>query len=74
MSASVSLIGDSINQFCPRSGKPVVADSLTTYRGLVVGFCNQGCRDDFAANVDERPDDRRYFDVLIKENGLESTS
>ena len=36
---------------------------------LVVGFCNQGCRDDFAANVDERPDDRRYFDVLIKENG-----
>ena len=70
----MSATADSINKFCPRSGKPVVADSLTTYRGLVVGFCNQGCRDDFVANVNKRPEDQRYFDVLIKENGLKSAS
>ena len=57
-----------INKFCPRSGKPVVDTSLTEYRGYTVGFCNPGCRDDFAANVSERPDDRRYFDVVIKES------
>ena len=59
-----------INQYCPRSGKPVEDDSLTDYKGLTVGFCNPGCRDDFAGNVEERPDDRRYFDTLIKENDL----
>ena len=32
---------------CPWSGKPVSADSLTLYRGKVVGFCNTGCRDKF---------------------------
>jgi hypothetical protein len=34
---------------CPWSGKPVSADSLTRYRGSVVGFCNTGCRDKFDA-------------------------
>jgi hypothetical protein len=62
-----------INNYCPRSGKPVASDSLTEYRGLTVGFCNSGCRDDFAAHVAERPDDTRYFDVLIKELDLENT-
>lgn len=38
---------DAVNQVCPWSGKPVSADSLTTYRGQVVGFCNPGCRDKF---------------------------
>lgn len=54
-----------INATCPRSGKPVVADSLTEYRGYVVGFCNTHCRDDFAANVDERPNDTSFFDAAI---------
>ena len=38
---------DCINEACPWSGKPVQADSLTLYRGDVVGFCNPGCRDKF---------------------------
>ena len=40
---------DCINDTCPWSGKPVSADSLTRYRGQVVGFCNTGCRDKFEA-------------------------
>jgi YHS domain-containing protein len=40
---------DCINEVCPWSGKPVSADSLTRYRGKVVGFCNTGCRDKFEA-------------------------
>ena len=40
---------DAINGICPWSGKPVRADSLTLYRGHVVGFCNPGCRDKFDA-------------------------
>lgn len=40
-------IEDAINDTCPWSGKPVAADSLTLYRGKVVGFCNTGCRDKF---------------------------
>lgn len=66
---AITAVAECINKFCPRSGKPIAADSLTTYKGtFVVGFCNTGCRDDFAENVDERPNDRQYFDVLIKEN------
>jgi hypothetical protein len=37
------------SQTCRFSGKPIAADSLTLYRGRVVGFCNPGCRDKFAA-------------------------
>lgn len=59
-----------INKYCPRSGKPIAEDSLTEYRGFTVGFCNQGCRDDFAKNIEERPVDSTYFDVLIKEHDL----
>jgi hypothetical protein len=40
-------LADCINSVCPWSGKPVAADSLTRYRGSVVGFCNPGCRDKF---------------------------
>jgi len=40
---------DCVNQVCPWSGDPVSADSLTRYRGKVVGFCNTGCRDKFEA-------------------------
>ncbi|MEM1037646.1 MAG: glutathione S-transferase [Pseudomonadota bacterium] len=38
---------DCINTLCPWSGDPVSADSLTLYKGKVVGFCNPGCRDKF---------------------------
>jgi endogenous inhibitor of DNA gyrase (YacG/DUF329 family) len=62
-----------INRYCPRSGQPVEADSLASYRGLVVGFCNPRCRDDFAAHVAQRPFDTRYFDALIHEHGLAAT-
>ena len=40
---------DCVNQTCPWSGEPVSGDSLTLYRGQVVGFCNTGCRDKFEA-------------------------
>ena len=40
-------IADCVNSHCPWSGDPVSADSLTRYRGQVVGFCNPGCRDKF---------------------------
>jgi len=40
-------IEDCVNAVCPWSGEPVSADSLTLYRGQVVGFCNTGCRDKF---------------------------
>lgn len=38
---------DAVNELCPWSGEPIAADSLTRYRGAVVGFCNPGCRDKF---------------------------
>ncbi len=38
---------DCVNETCPWSGKPVAADSLTLYRGKVVGFCNPGCTENF---------------------------
>ena len=40
---------DCVNDVCPWSGEPVSADSLTLYKGKVVGFCNTGCRDKFEA-------------------------
>lgn len=54
-------IEDSVNQTCPWSGDPVAADSLTLYRDRVVGFCNPGCRDKFAAAT-------RVFDAVLKQN------
>ena len=59
-----------INKFCPRSGEPVASDSLTEYRGHIVGFCNPGCRDDFAQDIAKSQNDTKYFDVIIKENSL----
>ncbi len=40
-------LADAVNAACPWSGDPVQADSLTQYKGEVVGFCNPGCRDKF---------------------------
>ena len=42
-------LDECVNQVCPWSGKPVSADSLTRYKGAVVGFCNPGCKDKFEA-------------------------
>ena len=53
-------IEDAVNDLCPWSGKPVSADSLTLYRGQVVGFCNPGCREKFDAAT-------TAFDALIEE-------
>ena len=52
---------DCVNDVCPWSGKPVSADSLTRYRGEVVGFCNPGCRDKFdaAANAFDAAIDKK---------------
>ena len=44
-------IEDCVNELCPWSGKPVSADSLTLYKGQVVGFCNPGCRDKFEKSI-----------------------
>lgn len=56
-----------INKYCPRSGKSVLPDSLTQYLGYTIGFCNPVCRDDFHEHSADRPKDRAYFDLLIKE-------
>ncbi|MDE0479880.1 MAG: glutathione S-transferase [Gammaproteobacteria bacterium] len=44
-------IENCLNTHCPWSGKPIQADSLTEYKGQVVGFCNTGCRDKFEQAV-----------------------
>jgi hypothetical protein len=44
-------LADAVNNTCPWSGKSVAADSLSLYKGAVVGFCNPGCRDKFEAAV-----------------------
>lgn len=50
---------DCVNDVCPWSGKPVSSDSLTLYKGKVVGFCNPGCRDKFGSAA-------RAFDAAIE--------
>lgn len=40
-------LADAVNELCPWSGDPISEDSLTLYKGKVVGFCNTGCRDKF---------------------------
>ena len=47
-----------VNRTCPWSGEPVSEDSLTLYRGKIVGFCNPGCKDKFEAATNA-------FDALI---------
>lgn len=54
-------LADCVNATCPWSSKPVSADSLTIYRGKVVGFCNPGCRDKFEKAVSD-------FDTAIDGN------
>ncbi len=59
-----------INNYCPRSGKAVVSSSLTEYKGHTVGFCNPGCRDGFDQGDAKSGRDKKYFDVIVKENNL----
>lgn len=54
-------LSDCVNSHCPWSGKPVSADSLTRYKGKVVGFCNPGCRDKFAADPQSHPEALAHF-------------
>lgn len=58
-------LDDCLNDACPFSGKPVEADSLTTWRGRTVGFCNPGCRDKFAADPEAFPDAVATFEALL---------
>ena len=44
-------IDKAINENCPWSGNKIQPDSLTLYKGHVVGFCNSGCRDKFEAAI-----------------------
>ena len=48
-----------INDTCPWSGKSVAADSTTEYKGHLVGFCNQQCRDKFNHAI-------KHFEDIIK--------
>ena len=55
-------LDDCVNKTCPWSGKPVAADSLSTYKGNVVGFCNPGCRDKFENAA-------KHFDAALSGEG-----
>jgi hypothetical protein len=57
-------LADCANATCPFSGKPVTADSLTLFDGRVVGFCNPGCRDKFAAAPDKFPNAVDFFRAI----------
>jgi hypothetical protein len=60
-------IADCVNAVCPWSGDPVSAESLTVYRGRVVGFCNPGCRDKFEQAT-------ALFDRAIGDGGADGPS
>jgi hypothetical protein len=65
MAVSTLRIEDAVNETCPWSGKPIAADSLTLYKGAVVGFCNTGCRDKFEKAV-------RHFEDALQGHRAES--
>lgn len=56
-----------INEYCPRCGKSVASDSPTLYRYAIAGFCDPHSRDDFAANFEERSNDKRYLHTFEKQ-------
>jgi mannose-6-phosphate isomerase-like protein (cupin superfamily)/YHS domain-containing protein len=45
----------SVNTICPNSGKPVKNDSIADYKDMKIGFCNPGCRDNFANDPEKYP-------------------
>ena len=75
MASETLNIEDAVNEACPWSGKPIAADALTLYRDHVVGFCNPGCRDKFAAAVSHFDraieDDEAAADVPLIVRGLD---
>lgn len=71
MSKDTLRIEDAVNETCPWSGKPIAADSLTLYRGEVVGFCNPGCRDKFEAAVNQFEKAIADRDVPLIAKGIE---
>lgn len=54
------------NQHCPFSGKPIVAQALAQYQGVIIGFCNTDCRDKFVANPMDYPDIITMVDTAHK--------
>ena len=64
--AEVLRLEAAINDTCPWSGKPIAEDSLTRYRGAVVGFCNPGCRDKFETAT-------RHFEAALAAHRLEAS-
>lgn len=44
---TAGLVRNCANKTCPWSHLEVQSDSLTCYDGMIVGFCNPGCRDKF---------------------------
>ena len=44
---SLLSLEDAINDVCPWSGQTISSDSLSFYKGHVIGFCNPNCRDKF---------------------------
>jgi hypothetical protein len=64
-------IEDAVNETCPWSGKPIAADSLTLYRGDVVGFCNPGSRDKFEKAIQHFEAAREKRDVPLIARGIE---
>jgi hypothetical protein len=71
MSDGTLRIEDAVNETCPWSGKPIAADSLTLYRGEVVGFCNPGCRDKFEAAISHFEKALAKSDVPLIAKGIE---
>ncbi len=59
-------LDDAVNETCPWSGQPIAADSLTRYAGAVVGFCDPGCRDKFAAAIS-------HFEAALAARRLEAS-
>ncbi len=47
--------GPSLNDACPYSGKPVVADAIAEIDGLKIGYCNTFCRDKTVADAEAWP-------------------
>lgn len=71
MATETLRIEDAVNPTCPWSGKPIAADSLTRYKGEVVGFCNPGCRDKFDAAIQHFEAAIADQDVPLLVKGLE---
>jgi hypothetical protein len=61
------ILSECINPTCPISGEPVAPDSLTTYKGHMVGFGEPEDRDKFAAAPNDFPDSIHHFDQRIAE-------